>query len=40
MLNHEINKAFRARLAQEKAILLPGAANALSARIIADLGFD
>ena len=40
MLNHEINKAFRARLAQEKAILLPGAANALSARIIADLGFE
>lgn len=40
MLNHEINQAFRARLSHGKAILLPGAANALSARIIADLGFE
>jgi 2-methylisocitrate lyase-like PEP mutase family enzyme len=40
MLNHEINKAFRARLAEGGAMLLPGAANALSARIIADLGFE
>ena len=40
MLNHEINRAFRARLAQDKSILLPGAANALAAKIIADLGFE
>lgn len=40
MLNHEINKAFRKRLAEGGPVLLPGAANALSARIIADLGFE
>jgi 2-methylisocitrate lyase-like PEP mutase family enzyme len=40
MLNHEINRQFRTRLAEKRAILLPGAANALAARIIADLGFE
>jgi len=40
MLNHEINKGFRARLDKGGAVLLPGAANALAARIIADLGFE
>jgi 2-methylisocitrate lyase-like PEP mutase family enzyme len=40
MLNHEINRNFRARLAQKGAVLMPGAPNALSARIIADLGFE
>lgn len=40
MLNHEINQAFRTRLEQGRAILIPGAANALAARIIADLGFE
>lgn len=40
MLSHEINKAFRARLQQGGAVLMPGAANALAARIIADLGFE
>jgi 2-methylisocitrate lyase-like PEP mutase family enzyme len=40
MLNHEINRAFRARLDAGGAVLLPGAANALSARIIADMGFE
>lgn len=40
MLNHEINRAFRARLAKGGVVLLPGAANALSARIIADMGFE
>lgn len=40
MLNHEINQNFRARLAQKRAILIPGAPNALSARIIADFGFE
>jgi len=40
MLNHEINRAFRARLKKGGALLLPGAANALAARIIADLGFE
>src|SRR5246127_645686 len=32
--------ALRTMLAEERGILLPGAANALTARIIADLGFD
>ncbi|KKB80970.1 carboxyvinyl-carboxyphosphonate phosphorylmutase [Devosia soli] len=40
MLNHEINRQFRARLAEDRALLLPGAANALAARIIADMGFE
>ena len=40
MLNHEINAAFRARLSAGGAILVPGAVNALAARIIADLGFE
>lgn len=40
MLTHEINKAFRARLNKGGAVLMPGAANALAARIIADLGFE
>lgn len=40
MLNHEINKLFRARLGEDRAILMPGAANALAARIIADMGFE
>ena len=40
MLSHEINRAFRDRLAKGGAILMPGAANALSARVIEDLGFE
>lgn len=40
MLNHEINRQFRARLGTKRALLLPGAANALAARIIADTGFE
>jgi len=40
MLNHEINARFRTRLAERRPILLPGAANALAARIIADMGFE
>lgn len=39
MRSHEINAAFRARLTAGGAMLLPGAANALAARIIEDLGF-
>ncbi|MGQ7793156.1 isocitrate lyase/PEP mutase family protein [Faunimonas sp. B44] len=35
-----INAAFKARIAAGGAILMPGAANALSARIIADMGFE
>lgn len=35
-----INAAFKARLARGDTVLMPGAANALSARIIADLGFE
>lgn len=40
MLSHEINRNFRDRLNQGGAILMPGAANALAARVIADLGFE
>lgn len=40
MLNHEINRGFRERLQRGEAMLLPGAANALAARIIADLDFE
>ena len=40
MLNHEINAAFRQRLQKGGAMLMPGAANALAARMIADLGFE
>ena len=32
--------ALRAKLAARRALLVPGAANALSARIVADLGFE
>lgn len=40
MLNHEINRAFRDRLADPRPVLMPGAPNALAARIIEDLGFE
>jgi 2-methylisocitrate lyase-like PEP mutase family enzyme len=40
MLSQEINKAFRARLDKGGALLLPGAANALAARIVEDMGFE
>lgn len=40
MLNHEINKSFRDRLNAGGAVLMPGAANALAARVIDDLGFE
>jgi 2-methylisocitrate lyase-like PEP mutase family enzyme len=40
MLSQEINKAFRARLARGGALLLPGAAHALAARVIEDMGFE
>ncbi|KIC45853.1 carboxyvinyl-carboxyphosphonate phosphorylmutase [Ruegeria sp. ANG-S4] len=40
MMNHEINRAFRQRLNTGKAVLIPGAANALAARVIDQLGFE
>ncbi|MET1411760.1 isocitrate lyase/phosphoenolpyruvate mutase family protein [Roseibium sp. HPY-6] len=40
MMNHEINKAFRERLKRGGAVLMPGAANALAARVIDGLGFE
>jgi len=40
MMNHEINKAFRARLNSGKAVLMPGAANALAAQVIDQIGFE
>jgi 2-methylisocitrate lyase-like PEP mutase family enzyme len=36
----EINRKFRERVAQRDALLMPGAANALAARVIEDLGFE
>jgi 2,3-dimethylmalate lyase len=38
-MNTSPNRQLRNLLAQEKAVLLPGAANALAARVIEDLGF-
>ncbi|HEY0917722.1 isocitrate lyase/PEP mutase family protein [Devosia sp.] len=40
MLSQDINKAFRARLEKGGALLLPGAPNALTARVIEDMGFE
>ncbi|MEM1285903.1 MAG: isocitrate lyase/phosphoenolpyruvate mutase family protein [Pseudomonadota bacterium] len=40
MLTHEINAAFRQRLDKGGALLMPGAANAMAARMITDLGFE
>ena len=40
MLTHEINAAFRKRLDKGGALLMPGAANAMAARMITDLGFE
>jgi 2-methylisocitrate lyase-like PEP mutase family enzyme len=40
MTNQEINRKFRARLGSGGALLLPGAANALAARVSADMGFE
>lgn len=40
MMHHEINRAFRERLKSGRAVLMPGAANALAARVIDGLGFE
>lgn len=40
MLSQDINRAFRERLTKGGALLMPGAANALAARVIEDLGFE
>ncbi|WP_353476211.1 isocitrate lyase/PEP mutase family protein (plasmid) [Salipiger sp. H15] len=40
MLNHEINRAFKQRVLTGGAVLMPGAANALAARVIEDQGFE
>ena len=40
MSQAEINRRLRARVAERDALLVPGATNALGARIIADLGFE
>jgi 2-methylisocitrate lyase-like PEP mutase family enzyme len=39
IMGHEHIDRLRKTLAAERGVLLPGAANALAARIIADLGF-
>ncbi|MGY9047601.1 MAG: isocitrate lyase/PEP mutase family protein [Rhodobacterales bacterium] len=40
MLNHEINSAFKKRILTGGPLLMPGAANALAARVIEDQGFE
>jgi 2-methylisocitrate lyase-like PEP mutase family enzyme len=40
MQGHEINRAFRERLEKGGALLLPGVANALAARVVEDIGFE
>ncbi len=40
MMKQDGNRRLRELLGQKKAILLPGAANALTARVIEDLGFQ
>ena len=40
MMNHEINRAFKNRILTGGPLLMPGAANALAARITEDLGFE
>lgn len=39
-MSQEINKAFKSRLSQGGAVLMPGAANAMAARVIDGLGFE
>jgi 2-methylisocitrate lyase-like PEP mutase family enzyme len=39
-MDREINRRFRERLTRRDALIVPGAANALTARVIADLGFE
>ena len=39
-MERDINRRFRERLARRDALIVPGAANALAARVIADLGFE
>src|SRR5215204_2512766 len=36
----ELRRSFRERVARRDGLLMPGAANALAARVIADLGFE
>ena len=38
-MSHEHIESLRKTIAVDRGVLLPGAANALAARIIADLGF-
>jgi 2-methylisocitrate lyase-like PEP mutase family enzyme len=39
-MDADINRRLRERLARRDALLVPGAANALTARVITDLGFE
>jgi 2-methylisocitrate lyase-like PEP mutase family enzyme len=39
-VTQDINRRFRERLGRREALLIPGAANALAARVIEDLGFE
>ena len=39
-MTRDINRAFRSRLESGQAVLMPGAANALAARVIDGVGFE
>lgn len=39
-MSREVNKSFAARLEKRDALLMPGVANALAARVVEDLGFE
>ena len=39
-MNNSYGKVLKAKVAEKRALLVPGAPNALAARIIADLGFE
>lgn len=39
-MNNSCGKALKTKVAEKRALLVPGAPNALAARIIADLGFE
>ena len=39
-MSNALNRTLKRKLAERRALLVPGAANALAARIIEDLGFE
>lgn len=39
-MNHELNLQLKTKLQERRALIVPGAANALAARVIEDIGFE